>query len=108
MDGMVAEARSPSQTNMYERTNSSRTEQPGPMRMPQAAGLPPCRVLPGTAPEEKTRQEAGSGKQAWTADQRWAAMLRAWAAALFSAAIGGVLPSKASLSSRFSTGSMRS
>jgi len=41
-------------------------------------------------------------------DQRCAAMLRACVAALFSAATGGTLPSKASLSCWFNTGSMRS
>ncbi len=41
-------------------------------------------------------------------DQRCVAMVRACAAALFSAATGGTLPSKASVSSLFSTGSMRS
>lgn len=51
-------------------------------------------------------RRAGAGPA--TRPQRCVAMLRAWVAALFRAATGGVLPSSASLSCWLNTGSMRS
>lgn len=88
MRGMVDERPARHQTGMYAWMVWSRTAQK-------------------KNPVQRPGSGQGGGVCAACLDQRCAAMLRACDAALFSAATGGTLPSKASLSCWFNTGSMR-
>lgn len=72
-----------------------------------AAGVAPSAGT-GTAPYAKKTRASGPGLLRRLNAQRCAASERACEAALFSAATGGVLPSKAAVSWVLSTGSMRS
>ena len=97
MSGMVAERRWRRQTGMYAGMDSSITPR-------NEARHKKARSEDRAILALRSVRECGAARRG----QRCAAMLRACAAALFSAATGGTLPSKASVSSLFSTGSMRS
>ncbi|CUJ36677.1 Uncharacterised protein [Achromobacter xylosoxidans] len=73
-------------------TRQGRGQEKSPVRKPGLRALPDGARAPGRLARP----------------QRCVAMLRAWLAALFRAATGGVLPSSASLSCWLNTGSMRS
>lgn len=88
--GMYAWIESPSPTR--QKRGQGRGQEKSPVRKPGLRALPDGARAPGRLARP----------------QRCVAMLRAWLAALFRAATGGVLPSSASLSCWLNTGSMRS